>query len=580
MEVNKIKENQDNYNSILQKINHKPLIIEKIFPYIKEEPYKFLNVIDKDHTLKENLNSIFYDVKKNNLISKDFNDYLALLKAFKIFKERFGKLKDTEKDLPDFKNTTFEKYILKSDLNSSFIEYQTKYIFEKIEPQIEIKPSFSSLTEISFFENTKYEHIKLVFLPSDKHKYPDGLYISNILNSANINSLNKEIDVLYCIIDDNEYYLNNIPSINENVIINEVYFIVRKGIKVINYINAIEKYLGFLNKKNIKQITLGSSFFDLNINNTEELPIVQITNDVLIKNKKLSIPNSINIKFEVDLPNYNNSKVYLGLYFLFNKHKINGFLEIDSKNYQPDLLAKIEGTKIDFLIIKYKGYKAMDDKNYQEFVNKCLKIDSHMILFYITNESKKNKINDEINLKLDDKFIEDKSFMIYSEVPAKKTPIGKFGNYIVTDIKDNLIFQENLFDRYENINHLISNLIFLEKYKNVCFKYIFDSEIGYKIYLFECKGNYNIYVETQNDDYDDYINPFIEYCEENYKIAKITRYTSPLSWKEIINENKNVNITQQKKKGFGGKLNQKQMLEYELEEDEYPDEDENEEGEK
>ena len=74
MEVNKIKENQDNYNSILQKINHKPLIIEKIFPYIKEEPYKFLNVIDKDHTLKENLNSIFYDVKKNNLISKDFND--------------------------------------------------------------------------------------------------------------------------------------------------------------------------------------------------------------------------------------------------------------------------------------------------------------------------------------------------------------------------------------------------------------------------------------------------------------------------------------------------------------------------
>ncbi len=169
--------------------------------------------------------------------------------------------------------------------------------------------------------------------------------------------------------------------------------------------------------------------------------------------------------------------------------------------------------------------------------------------------------------------------MIYSEVPAKKTPIGKFGNYIVTDIKDNLIFQENLFDRYENINHLISNLIFLEKYKNVCFKYIFDSEIGYKIYLFECKGNYNIYIETQNDDYDFLINTFIEYCEENYKIAKITRYSSPLSWKEIINENKNVNITQQKKKGFGGKLNQKQMLEYELEEDEYPDEDENEEGE-
>ena len=81
------------------------------------------------------------------------------------------------------------------------------------------------------------------------------------LNDVNKKCLNKEIDVLYCIIDDNEYYLNNIPLINENIIINEVYFIVRKGLKEINYIDAIEKYLSFFNKKNIKQITLGSGFF-------------------------------------------------------------------------------------------------------------------------------------------------------------------------------------------------------------------------------------------------------------------------------------------------------------------------------
>ena len=41
------KENQDNYNSILQKINHKPLIVESIFPYVKEEANKYLNIMEK-----------------------------------------------------------------------------------------------------------------------------------------------------------------------------------------------------------------------------------------------------------------------------------------------------------------------------------------------------------------------------------------------------------------------------------------------------------------------------------------------------------------------------------------------------
>jgi len=58
------KENQDNYNSILQKINHKPLIVESIFPYVKKEPNKYLIIMEKDITLKQSLNSVFYDVTK------------------------------------------------------------------------------------------------------------------------------------------------------------------------------------------------------------------------------------------------------------------------------------------------------------------------------------------------------------------------------------------------------------------------------------------------------------------------------------------------------------------------------------
>ena len=43
--------NQSNYNSILQLINHKPLIVENIFSFIKDEPYKFIHLIEKDEIL-------------------------------------------------------------------------------------------------------------------------------------------------------------------------------------------------------------------------------------------------------------------------------------------------------------------------------------------------------------------------------------------------------------------------------------------------------------------------------------------------------------------------------------------------
>ena len=48
-------------------------------------------------------------------------------------------------------------------------------------------------------------------------------------------------------------------------------------------------------------------------------------NDALLNNKKLSLPNTINIKFQKDLHKYLNSKLYLGLYILFSKQKVDDF---------------------------------------------------------------------------------------------------------------------------------------------------------------------------------------------------------------------------------------------------------------
>ena len=123
--------------------------------------------------------------------------------------------------------------------------------------------SISSLIDIAFYEQEKYGNIQIVLLPLIKNKYKDGLYISKNLdneNKANKCS-NKEIDILYCIIDDNEYYLEQMPLINKDILLKEIYFIYIKGTKKININKAIEVYLSLLNKKNIKKINLGNILF-------------------------------------------------------------------------------------------------------------------------------------------------------------------------------------------------------------------------------------------------------------------------------------------------------------------------------
>ena len=55
-----------NYISILNKIKHKPIIIEFIFTYITNNPLKIFKLIEIDKNLKNNINSFFIFSKKKN----------------------------------------------------------------------------------------------------------------------------------------------------------------------------------------------------------------------------------------------------------------------------------------------------------------------------------------------------------------------------------------------------------------------------------------------------------------------------------------------------------------------------------
>ena len=602
------KANQYNYNSILQKINHKPLLVEKLFSYIKDEPFKFLHIIEKDQILKESINSLFFNVKKKNLFSKEINDNIGLLLYYKQYKEIFRQNKN--KDNIVFQKYDIEKNIINNIKNisdPSFILYKANSFANMINLDKSLpNPSIEGLYDISLNEQEKYEHIQIVLLPDKSNKYKDYLYIQKNLRNKNSNCMNKEIDTLYCVIDDNEYFLDKNLYINDNIIINKIYFIYIKGDKDINIINAIQKYLNALNKKNIKSIVFGSSFyeFEFGIENTyykrnkedlenyENTPIMKMAEDSLINKKRCTFPKSISIKIFDYLNRFLsqiNLKQYLGFNLLFSGQNIENIFEINSNSYSPNILEKIKNTKINYLIIKFNGLSSLDDNNYNLFVQKCLKTDIPNIIFYIDrDESDNKKDNDKIiNFKLD----EYTNYLIYSEIPTKKLNLyNHLDCYQVIDSNNNIIIEERVNNHI--YNYLVCHLFLLKKYNNLCFSYNHVEGVCYKMYFIQKKFCYDIYIMNKKEDlkifmywdknynYEVVVNfeEVVEYCKKflKLKIDKVTYNSIPFDWADILkntskNKNKKAGLS---KKLFNKKMNQKQIFEYELEDDEYYDDEE------
>ena len=130
---NKTKNDVMGYNCILRKIKHKPIIVEYLFSFIKDKPYKFLNLIEKDTILKESLNSTFNFSLKGNKFSKELNDNICLIKIYKKIQEYCRNLKNKD-DIysPDkFENYLFKNLCINKESVYSFLlegKY-TKLIF-------------------------------------------------------------------------------------------------------------------------------------------------------------------------------------------------------------------------------------------------------------------------------------------------------------------------------------------------------------------------------------------------------------------------------------------------------------------
>ena len=254
------KENKSKnyYLNILLKIKHKPIIIEYIFSFLTNNPFIFFKLLEKDELLKNEINSFFNKKKKNNNLSDTLNSNINYILTFNKFMKKFNLNNININSLLEEKNSE----ILSDPSVTTF--YSKKFWEEMNQNNKEYKNYIPlSLSYIEKMIYNLFEHlnsIKLFYLPKknikSKIEYNDNIYIENYLIKKNIN---QEIDILYCIIDDNEFY-KYINRFKNNIKIKKLYLIYIKGNINIDIYEAIKKYLNSFNNEYLEEIIFGDGF--------------------------------------------------------------------------------------------------------------------------------------------------------------------------------------------------------------------------------------------------------------------------------------------------------------------------------
>ena len=96
--INTIEDSKEKkIKSILNKIQHKPIIMESIYSFSQNRPYILLYLISNDDSLKSSLKDTFDNAKKNNNLSKEINmninNYIAYRKIIEKLKEKHEEIK-------------------------------------------------------------------------------------------------------------------------------------------------------------------------------------------------------------------------------------------------------------------------------------------------------------------------------------------------------------------------------------------------------------------------------------------------------------------------------------------------------
>ena len=509
-------ETKINYLSYLSKIRHKGIIIEHIFSFIKNNPLILLDLIRYDKNLKLKLTNSFNSLKKSNKLSLDLNENINIILIYRKFIENYN----FELSL-DYESWYLN--YLKTNLDISYIQFISNLIIEKIDKDkgkdknyiINYYPSKKLINELVYnciYNYINFYNIKLnylIYLPN-KHpekgiEYYDGNYIKNRF----INNKNKSynsINILYCIIDENQYF-NYIDKIDNDIVIDKIYFIIFKRNKNPNIFNAIKTYLSNINLNNINKIVFGESFFKGELNekitireyysfltyegNYYNYPIMEFLDDeIFINQKKIKISKEIKLELKTKEFNGDYSKLYLGMSLLFeNEININNVNIINSKNYTIKNFSK----ENEYVIIK------IDNFEYGQFIEKAIEFIGpyQKVIFYLDNNNiRKNQLSKLYfylsNISND--------FLFYSEKPVDND-FYKNGNIITNNNNILMVKKYSGPEKYIKNkpyiygDNILDYIFLIKKYRELHFKFCYYSFYNEELRTF---GNINIEYKYPN----------------------------------------------------------------------------------
>ena len=247
--------------NILNKINNKPLIIEKLFSYTLNRPYILCHLISNDNHLKNKLNNLFTDVSKTkNNLDKEFCQNLIT----------YSKIKDIINIIEEFLKKIdikpFTYTYIKNNLEYSYMNFlYTSLIKSKKIKKIKKLVNEELIRKIFLEYYSELKNAILIFLPSP---YMENEYIKLIEDmnkfSKEQNKMNQKIKLLL-IFDENCFYNSEKINLLSNSIVHEIEIIF--GNKFIHFDNLLEKINIYLSKiKNLEKIHK-ISFQNLNYDN-------------------------------------------------------------------------------------------------------------------------------------------------------------------------------------------------------------------------------------------------------------------------------------------------------------------------
>ena len=496
MNSNDARENNNDkaYINILLKIKHKPVILKYILSFAIKSPYKFIYLIESDKVLKTEINSFFKTAKIKNNLSNDLRNNLFFLTAYKKFKNNYETI-ETE----FYEKLVERQYSVFEEIDPSISTNLSKYMLNLLEIEMNknikntILPSVAGLEELIFNQNFKLR--KLVCLPkmnkTTKIFYGDSIYFEKYL----LKNLDKEeIEVLYCIIDDNQYF-NNIMPEYKKIKIKKIHFIFIKGNKIIDLYYSIKKFLNNINTDYLEEIFFGKGFLELKQYNGNYYYDMPLLNENTFKKKwEIKINNSTKINFDSNPNNircckYNknllkiNLGLYLGLSLLFTNVNINGVKIIDSKKYYKEKFERKKKYSENILLIKIHDLLFFENKHFMNTLNDLVEQFKYIIIYMNLSDKSNNK---ESLKKIDiSSFIKRKGdFLFYTETPLNNIILPKIVDDLIQikDKNNNLIllykecwyykyslYLSFLWYKYTTIKFYNEELIFIHNENNILF---------------------------------------------------------------------------------------------------------------